>query len=242
MTADLATRLERALEPLGSEERAVGAKAYLKSDLAFLGVTTPVLRATVKQLAREAELDHDALVDTVVALWARGIFELRAAAVELLVMHVGLLGPADMAVLERLLRESRTWALVDFLSTAVVGTVVVEHPELASTLDRWAADDDFWIRRAAMLSLLVPMRKGGGDFARFARYADAMLEEREFFIRKAIGWILREVGRKRPELVVDWLAPRAHRAAGLTLREATRHLTVKQQMKVLAGAKAKKRT
>jgi len=201
-----------------------------------------VLRATVKKLAREAELDHDALVATVEALWARGIYELRAAAVELLVLHVERLGPADMALLERLLRASKTWSLVDFISTAVVGTVVVAHPQLARTLDRWASDDDFWIRRAAMLSLLVPMRKGGGDFARFARYADAMLEEREFFIRKAIGWILREVGRKRPELVVDWLAPRAHRAAGLTLREATRHLTVKQQMKVLAGAKAKKRT
>jgi 3-methyladenine DNA glycosylase AlkD len=239
--ANLATGIERALEPLGTEARAVAEKAYLKSELVHLGVTVPVLRATVKKLAREAALDHDALVATVVALWARSIHELRAAAVELLVLHVDLLGAEDMPLLERLLRESKTWALVDFLSTAVVGTVVVEHPELACTLDRWAGDDDFWIRRAAMLSLLVPLRQGGGDFARFARYADAMLEEREFFIRKAIGWILREVSRKRPELVVDWLAPRAHRAAGLTLREATRHLTVKQQMKVLAGAKAKRK-
>ena len=61
--------------------------------------------------------------------------------------------------------------------------------------------------------LLVALRQGGGDFERFGRYADAMLEEREFFIRKAIGWVLRDTGRKRPELVFEWLLPRA--AAGV---------------------------
>jgi 3-methyladenine DNA glycosylase AlkD len=58
----------------------------------------------------------------------------------------------------------------------------------------------------------------------FARYADGMLSEREFFIRKAIGWVLRETGKKRPELVAAWLAPRAHRASGLTVREAVKYL------------------
>ena len=93
-------------------------------------------------------------------------------------------------------------------------------------LDRWAADGDFWIRRSAMLALLRDLRAGKGDPERFFRYADAMLEEREFFIRKAIGWILREMGKKRPELVEAWLAPRAHRASGLTLREARKSLRV----------------
>jgi len=236
---DLAARIETTLAPLGTPERAVSEKAYLKSELVHLGVTVPVVRQAIKAIVHaEPGLDHDALVIAIEAMWARGIFELRSSAVELLVLRRDVLGAADMPLLERLLRESKTWALVDFLSTAVVGELVVAHPALARTLDRWAKDDDFWIRRAAMLSLLVPMRKGGGDFDRFARYADAMLEEKEFFIRKAIGWILREVSRKRPQLVVDWLAPRAHRASGLTLREATRHLTVKQQMQVLAKAKA----
>jgi len=63
-------------------------------------------------------------------------------------------------------------------------------------LDR-CCDDDFWLRRSAMLGLLRPLRAGGGDFERFARYADAMLEEKEFFVRKAIGWVLREVAKRR---------------------------------------------
>jgi 3-methyladenine DNA glycosylase AlkD len=51
-----------------------------------------------------------------------------------------------------------------------------------------------------------------------------MLDEREFFIRKAIGWVLREVGKKRPAEVAAWLAPRTGRASGVTMREAVRYL------------------
>lgn len=102
--------------------------------------------------------------------------------------------------------------------------LVERHPTLAPTLDRWADDGDFWVRRTAMLALLPALRRGGGDFDRFARYADAMLEEREFFIRKAIGWVLREVGKRRPALVAEWLEPRVHRVSGVTFREAVKYL------------------
>jgi len=91
-------------------------------------------------------------------------------------------------------------------------------------LDRWARDPDFWVRRSAMLALLVPLRRGGGDFERFSRYADAMLDEREFFIRKAIGWVLRETSKRRPAMIAEWLAPRMRRASGVTLREALKYL------------------
>jgi 3-methyladenine DNA glycosylase AlkD len=75
-----------------------------------------------------------------------------------------------------------------------------------------------------MLALLVPLRRGDGDFDRFSRYADQMLEEKEFFIRKAIGWILRDTAKRRPELVAAWLGPRVHRASGVTMREAVKPL------------------
>ena len=64
----------------------------------------------------------------------------------------------------------------------------------------------------------------GAPLDRFLGYADAMLDEKEFFIRKAIGWVLREVGKRRPEEVSSWLAPRTHRASGVTMREATKYL------------------
>ena len=86
-----------------------------------------------------------------------------------------------------------------------------------------------------MLALLVPLRQGGGDFDRFGRYADAMLNEREFFIRKAIGWVLRDTGRKRPDLVYEWLLPRAARASGVTIREAVKPLSPAQRDAIYAS-------
>lgn len=230
----LADELEARLARLGTRRRAVGAKAYLKSDLVFLGVDTPTMRAAVRDLARAHPLDHDTLVATVEALWARGIFELRTAAVELLVRERARLVAGDVPLVERLIREAGTWALVDELAPRVMASLVERFPRLARTLERWAKDRDFWIRRAALLVHLIPLREGGGDFARFGRYADAMLDEPEFFIRKAIGWVLRDTSRRRPELVFRWLAPRAHRASGVTMREATKYLSPAQAAELRA--------
>ena len=102
----------------------------------------------------------------------------------------------------------------------------------------WATDDDFWIRRAALLALLIPLRQGAGDFDRFARYADALLDEREFFIRKAIGWVLRDTARKRPDLVYEWFLPRAARASGVTVREVLKPLSDAQRAAIQAARTA----
>lgn len=91
------------------------------------------------------------------------------------------------------------------------------------------------LRRSALLAHLRPLRAGDGDFDRFSRFADVMLQEREFFIRKAIGWVLRDTAKKRPDLVFEWLQPRAHRASGVTIREAIRPLSPEQQAAIRAA-------
>jgi 3-methyladenine DNA glycosylase AlkD len=218
------------LRQLGSAERAAHEKAYLKSELCHYGVPVPAIRRVAKHVvSANPELDHDELVGLVETLWATDVHERRMVAVELLELRGDLLGPADMPLLERLLRESGTWALVDGLAVSVVGDLVDRHTALGATLDQWATDEDFWIRRSALLALLGPLRRGGGDFERFGRYADPMLDDTGFFIRKAIGWVLRDTGRKRPDLVYEWLLPRAHRASGVTIREALKPLSHEQR-------------
>ncbi|MEA5052784.1 MAG: DNA alkylation repair protein [Propionicimonas sp.] len=230
----LVAAIDAALRERAVPERAAGEKAYLKSDLDHYGTALPVIRRIVRTETRPAKLTHDEVVALAGALWAAPVHERRVAASELLVAKVDLLQASDITLLERLLRESRTWALVDSLAASAVGPLVAREPGLGSALDRWAADDDFWLRRAALLALLVPLRRGGGDFERFGRYADTMLEEKEFFVRKAIGWVLRDTGKLRPELVFDWLLPRAARASGVTVREAVKYLKEDQRAAVLA--------
>jgi 3-methyladenine DNA glycosylase AlkD len=220
-----AARLEARLRAIGSTERAIGEKAYLKSDLDFLGLTVWQIRSEVKELLGQmAALDHDQLVALADALWSEPIFDRRMAATMLLDLRSGLLDATDLPFLERLLSDSHTWALVDTLAGDVVGSILAaDEAGTRPMLDRWAEDNDFWIRRSAMLAWLKPLRHGAA-LEPFLGYADAMLDEKEFFIRKAIGWVLREVGKRRPEEVAGWLAPRTHRASGVTMREAVKYL------------------
>jgi 3-methyladenine DNA glycosylase AlkD len=220
----LADELERDLAAAGTAERAVKEKRYLKSALAFHGTTVWQIERAVRAFTVEHPIDgHDALVALADALWSAPVHERRMAATTLLERHRTLLGPGDLPFLERLIRESRTWAYVDALAANVVGPICTGTPGAGHTLDRWAGDADFWVRRSALLSQLRPIRDGA-PLDRFLRYADAMLDEKEFFIRKAIGWVLREAGKRRATDVVAWLGPRTQRASGITMREAVKYL------------------
>jgi 3-methyladenine DNA glycosylase AlkD len=235
-----AAEIERALRACANPARAEHERRYLASSLVHLGASVPAIRKIALAFARShPDLERDELLAIVDALWARGVHECRMAAVELLHVRVDLLRAEDLAgVVERLLRASRTWALVDGLAAHVAGALVERHPRLGGALDRWTRDEDFWIRRAALLAELVALREGRGDFERFARHADAMLEEEERFVRKAIGWVLRDASRRDPQRVARWLLPRAPRASGLTLREATKYLDPDAREAIAAAASA----
>lgn len=237
----LSGELIAALEVVGTEERAINEKRYLKSppELRHIGVTVPAIRKVAKAFAKSHRMiSHDELITLVGKLWSMQVHESRMIAIELLNARKDLLIASDSAVIEKMIGTSHTWAYVDNLSATTMGGLVVHYPELNAVLDRWSTDENFWLRRAAMLALLIPIRNGGGDFERFGRYAESMLHEKEFFIRKAIGWILRDTSRKRPELVYEWLAQRAHLCSALTIREATRHLPPDQANRLRAAAKS----
>ena len=236
-----ADRIEAALAAVARPERAVQEKRYLKSDLDFLGATVWQIRAAVKEAVGDLPaLDHDELVALVDALWSAPVFEHRMAATIVLELRSGLLTDDDLPLLERLLRESRTWALVDGMAVNVVGSILAaDENRTPAVLDRWARDSDFWIRRSALLAWLRPLRNGA-PMDSFLAYSEAMLEEKEFFIRKAIGWVLREVGKRRPSEVTAWLTPRAHRSSGVTMREATKYLPRADAQRLMGAYRARK--
>ena len=235
---DLADAIEVRLRAVGTSKRAIGEKAYLKSDLTFVGATVNDVRAAVRELA--PRMGHDELIATATALWEPPIHERRTAAVILLARSAGQLDTDDLPFVERLVRESRTWALLDYLAVDVLGAMVRADPEgMRAPLDGWSTDADFWVRRASLLAELRPIREGA-QVDRFLARADRMLDEREFFIRKAIGWVLREAGKGRPGDVVAWLGPRTHRASGVTMREAVKRLPVADAARLMEAYRAKR--
>ncbi|HTR93624.1 MAG TPA: DNA alkylation repair protein [Trebonia sp.] len=228
-----AATLTQSLRPFGSAARAAQEKRYLKSDLEFIGVAVPDVRRVVKAAVKEhlaasgkrgVRLDRETAVAWALALWHEPVHERRAAAIEILQLAVTKLAAADLATVERLIRDARTWAYVDALSGNVAGAVALRDASSWERVDAWAADEDFWVRRSALLALLPGIRAGEPDLPRFVRYSTPMLAEREFFIRKAIGWVLREISRQDPDWVAAWTEDRVAEISGVTFREAVRHL------------------
>lgn len=215
----------RRLRRAGSPTRAVGEKAYLKSDLRFWGTSLDSIRVA----ARDYSEAHPNLTRTdlrVIAqtLYATDVFELRASAIGLLERRRETLSDRDLPWLIALVRKSKTWACVDWIAPKVIGDVIARDLRARKHLAAWAKDDDFWVRRAALLAEHDALRAGGGDFALWSRVAGPMLEEREFFIRKAIGWVLREVSKKRPELTYEFLRKHRARVSSLSLKEGAKYL------------------
>jgi 3-methyladenine DNA glycosylase AlkD len=233
--------IEQRCKNAGNAERAVGERAYLKSDLEFYGASVGEVRGVAKAFVTgHPDLTHDELTALIRELWARPVHECRMAAVMLLELDARLLGRDDLALIEAMIRGSLTWAYVDDLAGHAAGSLLIRYPELGSRIDAWAIDANFWVRRSALLAQLLPLKQGAA-FDTFAGYSDVMLEEKEFFIRKAIGWVLRETSKRRPEEVYRWMLPRASRASGVTLREAIKYLGPAQREAILAAAGKAKR-
>jgi 3-methyladenine DNA glycosylase AlkD len=225
----------RALSAAGTPARAAGAKRYLKSELVFLGASVPAVRAEAKRVVRShRELTRAELRALVDGLWATDIHELRSLAIGVLELRADLLQKSDARWLIQLIASADTWAHVDWLAIKVVGQLCAREPTLAKDRDRWIKHANFWVRRTALLAEHDALLAGRGDFSHFARLAAPLLGEREFFIRKAIGWVLRATAKRTPERTYGFVRAHAAEMSGLTFREATRALPRAQQKELAA--------
>jgi 3-methyladenine DNA glycosylase AlkD len=215
----------RVLRRAGSPARAVGEKAYLKSDLRFWGTSQQTIRAAVREYCdAHPDLTRAQIRAIARALYSTDVHELRAAAIGVLERERQTLDDRDLPWLIAIVRRSRSWAYVDWIAPKVIGDVIARHPRARKRLAIWAKDGDFWVRRAALLAEHDALRAGRGDFALWSGLAASMLDEREFFIRKAIGWVLREVSKKRPELTYAFLRKHRDRVSRLSLLEGAKYL------------------
>jgi 3-methyladenine DNA glycosylase AlkD len=197
----------------------------MKSALKFHGVGVPGVRAAAAALVKaHPELTREDVRALADAAYATDFFDVRSAAIAVMEKRVKLLQRGDVPWIISLVRKSACWAQVDWMATAVVEPLLERTSPGLPEVKAWAADEDFWVRRTALLAQLRALRSGGGDFPLFARIAAPMLPEKEFFIRKAIGWVLREVSKERPELVFQFLRAHQGQVSGLTFREASKYL------------------
>jgi 3-methyladenine DNA glycosylase AlkD len=223
----LADAVRQGLAALADPVRAEGMRAYLKSSMPCLGVATPPRRA----LVREALADHPPAgagpwLAAVLLLWREAAFrEERHAALDLLTdRRAGRwLGPGDLGAVEELVVTGAWWDLVDPVATHTLGGLLLAHPDqVRPVVLAWAQADDLWLRRSAIICQV--RAKAATDTDLLAACIGANAARREFFLRKAIGWALRDHARTDPAWVAAYLDAHAAELSPLSRREAAKHL------------------
>ena len=199
----------------------------MKNQFIFLGIKTPVRRAAIAELIRKQKGAPSAeLLRSARMLWALPQREYQFVAVDLLGKQVSTLSPKHLPALFSLVQKKSWWDTVDSMAATVIGRVVLNaravNPDIQFEMDKALQSSNLWVRRVAILHQLGWRDKT--DSQRLFSYALACGHEKEFFIRKAIGWALRDYARHAPEEVRGFLAANRQRLSPLTVREAAKHL------------------
>lgn len=222
------TVLERLTATYGAAadpRRAATAQAYMKDIAPFLGIPTPERRAlsrtVVQGTPRPTETDCTAVA---LRCWQLPEREYHYFAVDYLRRHVGRCSSGFLPVARHLITTVSWWDTVDALAAHVVGGLVAADPELTADMDGWIVDDDLWVARTALLHQL--RYKENTDTERLFAYCLRQSAHPDFFIRKAIGWCLREYAKTDPDAVRDFLARERGRFAPLSVREALKNIGV----------------
>lgn len=207
-------------------------QAYMKSALPFYGVPSPVLRKAVRPLIKAHPLtDRASWERTIRTLWHEASKrEERYAAIEIAghrLYRVHQTPDAAAHLYRELITTGAWWDLVDAIAPHLVGAILRSDPGPMGPLMRaWASEDDLWLRRASIICQLDA--RASADVALLTDAVDANLVGspygHEFFIRKAIGWALRQHARHDPHWVGTFVADRGDRLAPLSRREALKHL------------------
>ena len=229
----LVDAVRTALARGGDPERAAGQQAYMKSSMPYRGLTSPELRALLRPVLADPALapsSRERWEADVRGLWDDAAYrEERYAAIALTGHRVARTwqDPSALGLYRHLVETGAWWDYVDVVAADRVGPILLRHRAIVTPLLReYAVDAHLWVRRTAILAQLK--HRDATDLDLLAEVLDANLEDslhgREFFIRKAVGWALRQHARTDPDWVRDYVATRGPALSGLSRREALKHL------------------
>lgn len=213
-----------ALAAVADPSKAPGMQAYMKTDMPFYGVQKAARVKILRDLAQEfPPSDRAEYEGLVTALWELPHREEKYLALGVARHFRQYVVPEMLSLYRGLIVEGAWWDLVDEVATHLICDLVVGHPdEVWPTVDAWIDDDDMWLRRTAIICQVGA--KENTDAARLFRFCETRAFENEFFIRKAIGWALRQHARVDPHAVARFVSEHREQLSGLSYREATKHI------------------
>ena len=218
----IALRLEHIFTSAADSARAQAQAAYMKHKFQFFGISKPERAQLEKEFFKSCPItSHDELKQILTILWNKPQREFQYTACELAQKHHKLWTPDFFEVFESMIRTHSWWDSVDTIASNMVGKLLLKYPELQNSMDAWIDDDNFWIQRTALLFQLRYKEKT--DEQKLFGYCKKRAHEKEFFIRKAIGWALREYSKTNPKSVKEFLVNHKDQLSPLSYKEANKY-------------------
>lgn len=220
MTPDaLAAEIRSALRAEADPMRAAAQQAYMKSALPYLGLRVPQTRRIARELGADASAATLRL--TARELWDAATHrEEWYAALALLGLRQVRSDPRNVPLIEHVIRTGRWWDITDEVVHRITDLLDADPEATRALVLTWARESDMWLRRVAILSQLG--RRDRTDRELLAAVIEPNRADPEFFIRKAIGWALRDVARVDPAWVRQYVGD--HDLSPLSAREALKHM------------------
>jgi 3-methyladenine DNA glycosylase AlkD len=224
VTSDLIDFVRSSLVARADPAKAAGMQAYLKTDMPFYGVQKPgrveILRAI---RSRFAPGTHGEYLESAAALWELPHREEKYLAQGFAIAFPQHIIPDSLPLYRRFIVEGAWWDFVDETATHMIRELVIGHPEETwPVVEGWAVGENMWLRRAAILCQVGA--KTSTDSDRLFGFCAARAHESEFFIRKAIGWALRDYARTDPNAVARFVTDHRAVLSPLSVREASKHI------------------
>ncbi len=181
-------------------------KAYMQDQFEFFGLKTPVRRELQKSfLVKDYLPNKNELVQLVKTLWKQPERDFQLFGQELVFKYVHQFEKKDIHLLEFMISNKSWWDTVDFIANKLVGAYFKKFPEeIESKISKWIASENIWLHRTALLFQLK--YKEDLDTDLLSRIINSLEGSNEFFVNKAIGWVLREYSRINPKWVVDFVS------------------------------------
>lgn len=196
---------------------------YMKSEMPYLGVASPGQREAFREVFPDVVLPKFELWESaVLALWWRAEYrEERYAAIALSGerRYRGFQDTGAMALYEEMIVTGAWWDYVDAIAIHRIGPILVNHSQVVGQLMiDWADDPHMWKRRTAIICQVLA--KDECDAGLLMACIEPNLGDRRFFIRKAIGWALRDFAKLNPDSARIYVDENRARLSALSRREA----------------------
>ncbi len=232
-------KVKKQLKKLSNKQFAEDIKKYIKSPYHFYGIRVPEIRTMAKHLYEEQPLKKFYSIFN--KLWSSSYHEEMSLALYALQLYEDDFNIETWKFLKPKLKNIKSWDQIDAVSLSIVGKILLKYPRFEKEILKLSKSRDFWLRRIAIVSTLPRIKKG--DILLTMKLAEIYVHDREPYIQKATGWMLREAGKQKPEIVKRFILKHIHMPAicfSYATERDLKDLRKVRKLKKLGGNKSRR--